>query len=234
MINGYKINESFIKSENLLSDKFILKDIKSEINIFDYVHLNGEDVEFDGTHLMQAWFPKQNGKNVFISHSHNDIDLVKKFSGYLQDHEMNPFVDTSIWGSCEKLILDINKKYNGVPDKVDTYYYSKDHLISANIYMLLIRAINNMIDQCDQFIFIESNESINKEHTYSPWIAEELDMQSALKKSNFKKIERRSTVYQETPNIMVSHDIRRDLRGLRTIDNLEELYKFLDYSNRFH
>lgn len=222
MHKGYRINESMINENNLINDNFNTQKIHEELNILDYVQPNNGKIEIDGTELMKKWFPLQSDKKIFVSHSHGDFNVVKKFAGYLDNQGIKAFIDAAVWGDNDRLIDTINRTYNKLPGEQNTFYYSEDHVITSNIDMLLIRALNRMINYCDVFIFIESENSTQNGSTYSPWIMEELELQNILAhiQSN-KRVEKRA-IFHDDINVTFSHDIQQNLKELTPIKNLED------------
>ncbi|KGH87800.1 hypothetical protein X350_06840 [Oenococcus oeni S12] len=174
---GYIIDESFIKREHLIDNESSLGDASDKIeDILKYVnHSTDDEVALNGDKLLQEWFPAQKDKNIFISHSHADITLVRGFANFLSSKKSKePFVDSNLWGDCDNLIQTINSEYNLVSGEENTYYYKDSQRISSNVYLMLITALNKMICQCPIFVFIQSDESVQDGDTYSPWIMNEL------------------------------------------------------------
>ena len=70
-----------------------------------------EDGIINGTNLKEDWFSISE-KDVFISHSHKDINKVKAFAGWLHKiFGLNAFIDSCSWGYCDDLLNKIDKKY---------------------------------------------------------------------------------------------------------------------------
>ena len=70
-----------------------------------------EDGNINGTSLKEDWFSISK-KDVFISHSHKDINKVKAFTGWLHNvFGLNVFIDSCSWGYCDDLLNKIDKKY---------------------------------------------------------------------------------------------------------------------------
>lgn len=219
MRKGYRISEKVITNCQLEKNDFVLNTVWNDDNILDEFKPVDGKVEIDGTKLMRSWFPSQESKKVFVSHSHGDLDIVKKFAGYLESKNLETFVDATVWGDSADLISKINHKYNCLPGEEDTFYYSLDHVITSNIYMLLIRALNRMINHCDVFIFIESDNSTQDGNTYSPWIMEELELQNMLAHMIMRKSIDRSMLVEDSTEIRISHDIHVNIEELKPIEN---------------
>ena len=70
-----------------------------------------EDGIINGTTLKEHWFSISK-KDVFISHSHNDLQKVIAFAGWLHDRfGLEAFIDSCSWGYCDDLLNKIDKKY---------------------------------------------------------------------------------------------------------------------------
>lgn len=143
----------------------------------------------DGTRLQEEWFPQDIGHfDVFISHSHRDLKLVKCFSYWLNKNlGLRCFVDSVFWKYSEKLLEKIDYEYSRYYDKVARkymYYYSKRNVTTSNVHCMLTMALMKMMESCELVIFIDSDNSIKYEHdskkTLSPWIYEEIEMANML------------------------------------------------------
>lgn len=142
-----------------------------------------KDNIWDGDAIRELNFPTEIGKfDVFISHSHNDVDEVKRFA-YLLKHKfnINCFIDSSIWGNMEDLLKTIDKDYSKSKSDPKYYDYNKRNFSTAHVHAMLSMALMEMIENCDCFLFIGSDQSMLnlpyfKDHsdaTLSPWIFEE-------------------------------------------------------------
>lgn len=62
-----------------------------------------DDGIIDGTALKNYWF-SISPKDVFISHSHKDINKVKAFAGWLYNcFGLKAFIDSCSWEYCDEL-----------------------------------------------------------------------------------------------------------------------------------
>ncbi len=81
-----------------------------------------EDGIINGAALKEHWFSISK-KDIFISHSHNDISKVKAFAGWLHEcFGLEAFIDSCSWGYCDNLLNKIDRKYCYKPQK-GTYDY---------------------------------------------------------------------------------------------------------------
>ena len=199
MYRGYKINKQtldqlflklgYSKVENIeeyISDTS-RKVQQSLMNIYDEI----DNDSLDGERIMQDWFPEIDC-NVFISHSHNDIHLAKVFAGWLYGNfGITSFIDSSVWGYANDLLKIIDDKYckNYASN---TYNYIKRNFSTSHIHMMLMAALNKMIDKTECIIFLNTSSSnvgqgIN-DKTLSPWIYGEIETTRIIRKERPKRV----------------------------------------------
>lgn len=110
------------------------------------------------------WFPEVKA-HVFLSHSHNDIDFVKSFAGWLnKKFGIIAFIDSSVWGNSDDLLKSIDNKFcvssrddNGA---IETYAYKLRNKSTSNVYMILYTALMKMIDNTECLMFINTPSSL--------------------------------------------------------------------------
>lgn len=133
--------------------------------------------------IEEDYFPIPENIDIFISHSHEDLDLAKSFAGMFKNYlGVNCFVDSCLWGSANDLlgiILDAYKHNNSS--------YSDNELVkkaSENVYMILSMALAKTMATSKVFCFIETPNSITSKGaiatTNSPWIYSELVISKLL------------------------------------------------------
>ena len=122
--------------------------------------------------------------DIFISHSHKDINIAKGLAGYLEKYcKVSCFIDSLYWGNIDELQNELNElhlTYDGVTKK--SYYdYEKTLRVAKHADMILASALTQMIDNCECIFFLSTDnsvisgvEAINKSETYSPWIYHEV------------------------------------------------------------
>ena len=115
----------------------------------------------DGEKLKTEYFPTKLKQkyNVFISHSHGDIDEIERFARSMEKlYDVKCFVDSMVWKDIADLQYDIDDRYsrntNGALD------YKAVQRSTAHIHSLLSMALFEMIDQCECCIFVQSNNSL--------------------------------------------------------------------------
>ena len=162
---------------------------KVQKDLKEFILNNGH---IDGTALKEHWFPIIDA-DIFLSHSHKDLEKVKGFAGWIYDtFGLIPFIDSCVWGYCDELLKEIDNKYCYQPKK-DTYSYDKRNHTTSHVHMMLASALTGMIDQCECAIFyntpnsilvsdeISKADDIKKEKTLSPWIYHELSVLSTIR-----------------------------------------------------
>ena len=68
---------------------------------------------------MAKWFPISE-YDVFISHSHKDIEIVKNLYSFLRELGLRPFVDSIAWGYIGHLeeVLSLETKFDSTTDQI--------------------------------------------------------------------------------------------------------------------
>jgi hypothetical protein len=138
----------------------------------------------DGTKLQANWFP-QIKADIFLSHSHDDLNLCKMLAGWLvYKFNLKVFIDSSIWGNANELLKMVDNEFCYNKEN-DTYNYEKRNKTTSHVYMMLNNAIANMIFDTEIVIFINTPKSIIVEKdvtkTLSPWIYTEIALTKLLK-----------------------------------------------------
>ena len=158
-------------------DKIVLvNDLEKYINPDG--SLNGKEIE-------NEWFPDIEAQ-VFLSHSHDDLDFVVSFAGWLYEKfKIKAFIDSCVWENSDSLLRKIDNKYcvssrndNG---DIKTYSYKSRNKSTSNVHMILYTALMKMIDRTECLMFMNTPSSLKwsdmvsgKSTTLSPWIYGEL------------------------------------------------------------
>lgn len=199
----------------------------------DFIYDNGH---IDGSAMKSNWFQIEN-VDIFISHSHQDLNKVMAFAGWLYDEfKLTAFIDSCVWGYCDELLKQIDNEYCKKSDG-KTYNYNLRNYTTSHVHMMLSTALTEMIDYTECIMFYNTPNSvclesdlkeIKKEKpkvTLSPWIYHELAMTSLIKRSELKRtviliekaIEHRA--FSEQNEIMIEHDINKYLNEMISIDS---------------
>lgn len=152
----------------------------------------------DGTSIKEEWFQMED-VDIFLSHSHQDIEKVKVLAGWLHEvFGLKVFIDSCVWGDCDDLLREIDNKYCLNKDG-KTYDYNLRNYTTSHVHMMLSTALTEMIDRTECIIFyntpasvsLKSNWDIIKKGeskiTLSPWIYHELAATSLVKTTSPKR-----------------------------------------------
>ncbi|MFT9295060.1 MAG: hypothetical protein ABF544_04955 [Acetobacter orientalis] len=159
-------------------------DIKADIDKF-----LDNDGNIIADRIIEEWFPNKKF-DVFVSHSHRDIDKVSSLCGFLNEQfGLNCFVDSEIWKYCDDLLREIDDKYCWNKHS-ETYNYKKRNSTTAHVHNMLSIALVQMMDKCECLFFINTDNSTKNKvsdkysertSTYSPWIYYELSMLNLIR-----------------------------------------------------
>lgn len=150
-------------------------------NIQDYISV--DDI-LDGTMIQNEWF-KQIDAEIFISHSHKNVDIALILAGWLDENfGIKAFVDSAIWGYADKLIKIIDDEY--CKNRFSyTYNYKKRNYSTSHIHMMLSTALGLMIDKTECLFFLNTPDSILVEDTIqkteSPWLYSEITLSQIIR-----------------------------------------------------
>lgn len=142
--------------------------------------VKGEDGIIDGGRLRSFAFPVDGDFDVFISHSHNDLEVAWKLAFWFEERcGLKVFLDSFIWESADKLLKDIDDIYCKREDGL--YDYRRRNYSTAHIHTMLGISIMEIIKRSKEGILIDSPQSlcINlndlcHSKTLSPWIYQEI------------------------------------------------------------
>ena len=133
----------------------------------------------DADELKSDWFPMIKS-DVFLSHSHKDIELAKKIAHLLGELRLSTFIDSEVWGYSDDLVKKIEEQY--YPNES----FQVHDKIVAHVNIMLASALTKMLNNTECVIFLNTPNSIapagysNANKTDSPWIYHELFTTSIL------------------------------------------------------
>lgn len=187
MYRGYNLTDvTFTKNEqNHLSGNDLYKDFKKEIrpSLESYIIDNGV---LDAEEIQKDWFPEINA-HIFISHSHNDEGLAIALAGWLWNKfGLKAFIDSCVWGYANDLLKILDDEYCK-HSYSDLYDYDKRNYSTSHVHMLLMTALNKMIDKTECIFFLNTKDSVSivygiKNRTLSPWIYGEIETTRIIEK----------------------------------------------------
>lgn len=191
MFSKFKINQNSFQNITISSiDKItgnkITSDYKKQIKESLSIKFKNDEI-IDGSATQNEWFP-QIECDIFLSHSHKDLDKAKNFAGWIKNKfKLNVFIDSNIWGNVNELLRKIDNEY--CYDKIKkTYSYEKRNITTSHAHMMLINAISEMMDKTECLMFFETLNSISIKkaihETESPWIYSELFLSKILRQAN--------------------------------------------------
>lgn len=187
MYKGYKIdvNGGLLDEHNYYSIGINLhakakESIRQELS--DYT---SQDEVIDGSKIQANWFPEIKA-DVFISHSHTDEKDAIILAGWLkQVFELDAFVDSCIWGNSNELLKSIDDTHCRNPNGQNYSYERRNHS-TAHIHMILMTALNKMIDRAECLFFLNTDNSVRldgiRTQTLSPWIYGEIETSRLIKR----------------------------------------------------
>lgn len=151
-----------------------------------YIQL-GDNEKLSGDVIQKDWFPIE-GMDVFISHSHKDIEVALRMKFLLENLlGLRVFVDSAIWGNANDLLKQLDQKYCLMDS--GNYDYDKRNNTTSIVHIMLAEALTQMMNKCECVFFLNTSNSILKEgygsqeQTSSPWIYHELLMTKFLKEN---------------------------------------------------
>ncbi|BAW47747.1 putative uncharacterized protein [Helicobacter pylori] len=179
-----------------------------------------DDIILNHNKIKEAFFspfkPQLKDAQVFLSHSHADKNKALEVKNYLEsktNHRV--FIDSLFWDYKNNVLKEIKKHHIDVSKIEDTFT------------LILRESLQDMIEKCPYFVFLQSNNSVSFNQdlsciTYSAWVYEELKIangliaDSALQESRIKAMR-------------VSHNITNLLRRFKSI-SLDGLCKKISFN----
>ena len=192
MYRGYKLTDvTFTKNPlNRQYGNNLYEDLKKAIRpslgsyIIDNETLDAEKIQKD-------WFPEVNA-HIFISHSHKDESLAIALAGWLLNNfGLKAFIDSCVWGYANDLLKILDNQYCR-NNKPDSYNYNKRNYSTSHVHMLLMTALNKMIDKTECVFFLNTENSVSivsgiENRTLSPWIYGEIETTRIIEKHQPKR-----------------------------------------------
>ncbi len=211
----------------------------------------GKDGTIDGTKLQDAWFPSTEHFDIFLSHSHKDLDLAIALSGWLYDaFHLKTFIDACLWGYSNDLLRNIDNKYCLFEDG-SMYSYFKRNYSTSHVHMMLSIALSKVIDNTECVMFLNTPNSISWREdlssidgdsaTISPWIYHELAMTSLIRRKELEEYRRGKWVAMSEsyrafdsvqPELNIEYDISDYVKELIPLDLKDLLIWELNYLDK--
>lgn len=224
MYKGFNLKTNFeMKGNDLIIDNEIIEEINNTLKSYS----STKDI-LDGDMISNDWF-KINEADIFISHSHADVNQAKSLAFWLEEtFGLKVFIDSMVWGNYQEILKEIDNEYCLNSDK-KTYSYEKRNHSTSHMHVMLSMALLNMIDKCEIVIFLNTDNSIspiNKtiNQTKSPWIYSELVYASLIRRKVPKRFKNLTSVTEGTAIFS-----KRDLEILRSVD--KEIHSLSDLND---
>ena len=179
--NFFKCKEDFSHYKNLGEEHLTNEVYRYKKEIANYINKD----EINGSRIQRDCFPEIEA-DIFISHSHNDVNLANALAGWIHEtFGLKVFIDSNVWIDSNKLLDDLNTNYSDKREELDgsfVYDYKSCNDVSKHVNIMLSIALQKMIDKTECVILLNTNNSIkvfdekNKkiDITYSPWIYSEI------------------------------------------------------------
>lgn len=182
--------------------------------IKDAKHPN-DDIILNHSEVKEAFFspfkPQLKNAQVFLSHSHADKNKALKVKNYLESETNHRvFIDSLFWDYKDDVLNELAK-------------YDDTSKIKDAFTLILRESLQDMIEKCPYFVFLQSNNSVSCNQdlshiTYSAWIYEELKIAHSIRES-------RPTPMMESWQVF--HNISPFLESLETI-TLKKLSRIIN------
>ncbi len=180
---------------------------------------SNDDIILNHNKIKEAFFgpfkPQLKDAKVFLSHSHADKNKALKVKNYLESETNHRvFTDSLFWDYKDDVLNKLAK-------------YDNTSKIKDAFALILRESLQDMIEKCPYFVFLQSNNSVSFNQdlsciTYSAWVYEELKIangliaDSALQESRIKAMR-------------VSRNITNLLRRFKSI-SLDGLCKKISFN----
>lgn len=213
-----KLNGRYFRAGSEYYQKHI-DDYARGLNNLPYIDY--QVTQLNANMIMSEWFPKVDA-NVFISHSHRDVDLAKCVAGMLLEYGRKPFIDSCFWG----YMLDLQKQ---IDDKFarcgPVYDYDIRNQTTAHVHLMVANSLLKTISRCEEIIFINTHESVNRDSTEkedvteSPWLYSELNFAKVLlEATNLNKS------VQASESVTMQYHVNLDFLDEKYFRDLEYYY----------
>ncbi|GAA6979109.1 toll/interleukin-1 receptor domain-containing protein [Helicobacter pylori] len=195
---------------------FELDHIAQKIRNILKKHGSRKDIILNHRELQEAFFspfkPQLKNAQVFLSHSHADINKALEVKDYLEEYldAECVFIDSLFWDYKDD-VLNKLAEYDDISGIEDVFT------------LILRESLECMIKKCPYFVFLQSKNSVSLNQdllkiTYSAWIYEELKIAHSISES-------RPIPMMES--MQVFHDISPFLESFETI-RLSELSRIIN------
>ncbi|MGL2583207.1 TIR domain protein [Helicobacter pylori] len=171
---------------------------------------SNDNIVLKRNEIKEAFFspfkPQLKNAQVFLSHSHADINKALEVKNYLENQiKRKVFIDSLFWDYKDD-VLNKLAKYDDISRIEDAFT------------LILRESLQDMIKKCPYFVFLQSKNSVSNQGlsrnqdllkiTYSAWIYEELKIAHSISES---------CPIPMMESMQVFHDISPFLESFETI-----------------
>lgn len=211
------------------------------------------DGALNGDMMKEEWF-KTKKYDVFLSHSHKDINKVKAFSGWLYDtFGLTCFIDSCAWRYCDDLLKKIDDKYCWNKTR-DMYDYNRRNYSTSHVHMMLSTALTEVMNLSECVMFFNTPNAVslvddldyikNRKNTQgkervviSPWIYHELAMSSFVKQTTPDRLRKKNAAFVEHSEIRadeleIQHSVSDYLGEMKKLTDQELQRWSVQYGKR--
>lgn len=187
--------------------------------------MGDEDGLIDADSLMNACMPQVSEYDIFISHSHRDLEYAHRLADYiLKRFGLRCFVDSDIWLNSEK---DIQKPFDRLYKNGSNFLYEDILKSTAHVHAMLSMSLLKMMDSCECCIFIDPEEDyIPMDSVSSAWIYEEVTMFNYIDK-HLSRTTRVTESFSAKPRIIYRCDFSN--MDELTLNNLKSIKKGINW-----
>lgn len=190
----------------------------------------------NGDALRETCMPtSENHYDVFISHYHVENDNTAEELAVLlkAKYGVTCFVDSFVWGSCDKdILLPIDTLYSPHDTKKGSYSYEKRNFSTSHVHAMLSMALLEMMYNCECCIFIKPQNTYSlsniENHTLSPWIYEELTMFNKVQKYEPERQRKMCESFSASPK-QLTIQYKLDLSNMKELT--EDVFEFTPVQN---
>lgn len=197
-----------------------------------YISIFKDENILDAKQIMKEYFPQYDRFDIFLSHSHNDLDLALTIAGILKKKfDLNVFVDSIVWKNCTDLLRSIDNEYCRI--KKGLYDYNKRNYSTSHVYLILMNSLNMMIDECEALFFLNTPNSISLkdnlnniddlDKTLSPWIFSELQTSKIIRKKIPERFSKETKLFSEDKTIPINESYQFWIEYEVKLDHLTEM-----------
>ena len=167
--------------------------------------------------------------DVFISHSHADLDLALGLKFILKSKfNLNAFVDELYWGNIDTLQDELNKRHLHKENGMNLYDHNQTMQVAAHANMILASALTGMIDKCECVFFLNTENSVQSANdvlkgvnTRSPWIYHEVYTTTVIQRHYDRGTNKRFAAVNESlkDSLMPTIEYPLDISKMKPIND---------------